>query len=162
MLRLASATPRHTREPRTQKLKLTYYSKADSDNGKAILPSPIDDLSLYQNPCQVERAQTMVLRNHELLELVMSFMAIPSSDGEEYIIKPHITHLLWASLTCKNFFDPAMNILWKSVTSWKPILPLIATSMIVQDPQGENSFKHLVSIQPSPSLLSMINICPDS
>lgn len=41
--------------------------------------------------------------------------------------KPDCTHLLWASLTCKAFFDPGINVLWKSMDSWSAILHLIPT-----------------------------------
>ncbi|KJA23501.1 hypothetical protein HYPSUDRAFT_76870 [Hypholoma sublateritium FD-334 SS-4] len=62
----------------------------------------------------------MVFGNLDLMEIV--FDAFP--------ISHHYSHsrkklLLWAALTSKDFLDPAMNVLWRSLNSISPILDLI-------------------------------------
>lgn len=43
------------------------------------------------------------------------------------------THLLWAALACKAFLDPALNVLWKSINTFLPLLKLLPTFQSVQD-----------------------------
>ncbi|KJA23489.1 hypothetical protein HYPSUDRAFT_578000 [Hypholoma sublateritium FD-334 SS-4] len=48
-------------------------------------------------------------------------------------------HLFQAALTAKNFYDPAMNILWRSLDSLLPVLKLIPGFQELIDPPIEDS-----------------------
>jgi len=57
----------------------------------------------------------------------MRSMAVPKEGFEDQRIRfPDSAHLLQASLTCKDFYDPTMNVLWETIQSWSPILRLIS------------------------------------
>jgi hypothetical protein len=65
-----------------------------------------------------------VLRNLDLLELIFSYLAIPNT---KFPIEKRLskTGLLRAGLTCKGFFEPAMNLLWYRMESFLPLLLVI-------------------------------------
>jgi hypothetical protein len=63
-----------------------------------------------------------VLRNLDLLELIFSYLAIPNTES---LSKASRRRLLHAGLTCKGFFEPAMNLLWYRMESFLPLLLVI-------------------------------------
>jgi hypothetical protein len=65
-----------------------------------------------------------VLRNLDLLELIFSYLAIPNTKFpiERRLSKTGQQGLLHAGLTCKAFFEPAMNLLWYEMNSLLPLL----------------------------------------
>jgi hypothetical protein len=64
-----------------------------------------------------------VLRNLDLLELILSYLA------EKHLSKDGQQRLLLAGLTCKAFFEPAMNLLWSEMDSLLPLLLVIPLVM---------------------------------
>ncbi|KDR77257.1 hypothetical protein GALMADRAFT_267409, partial [Galerina marginata CBS 339.88] len=69
-------------------------------------------------------AQSQVLGNLDLLQSIFVFF----HSGVETVARipmPDSKHLLLASLTCKTFFEPAMNVLWRAMDSCVPLLRLI-------------------------------------
>ncbi|KDR77208.1 hypothetical protein GALMADRAFT_279007 [Galerina marginata CBS 339.88] len=72
-------------------------------------------------------AQSQVLDNPDLLEVILASFHVPQAgpDTPSRIPFPDSQHLVWASLTARPFFDPAMTILWRSMDSWLPLLQLI-------------------------------------
>jgi len=77
---------------------------------------------------QQESARSQVLRNEDLLGLIMELMEEPPpAIVLMNIQKPNRRYFLWASLACKAFFGPAMNILWHSIFSLEVIIKLIPT-----------------------------------
>lgn len=79
-----------------------------------------------------ELPQSQVLNDPDLLELIFSFFHVrtPPQSGPESLARrisfPDSQHLLWASLASKAFHDPAMDVLWRSLDSWLPLLRLIS------------------------------------
>ncbi|KDR77258.1 hypothetical protein GALMADRAFT_437594 [Galerina marginata CBS 339.88] len=78
-------------------------------------------------------AQSQVLEDPNLLELIFLSFGIHTTGfvsgiaSGRQIPAPDSQHLLWASLACKNFFNPAMDVLWKVMDSWLPLLQLLPT-----------------------------------
>jgi len=83
----------------------------------------LDGVDLYLQ----ESGRSQVLRNEDLLGLIMELMDRSNTFLMYEIKKPDSTHLLWASLTCKAFFCPAINVLWRSMSSLEAIMGLIPT-----------------------------------
>ncbi|KAF8902392.1 hypothetical protein CPB84DRAFT_1846328 [Gymnopilus junonius] len=77
-------------------------------------------------PALVASARSEVLENLDILEVIFSFLHT-SPLSEDRIQTPDSGHLLSASLVKKSFFEPAMNILWRSINSWVVLLCLIPT-----------------------------------
>ncbi|PPQ80654.1 hypothetical protein CVT25_001635 [Psilocybe cyanescens] len=63
--------------------------------------------------------QAQLIGTFELVELIFSFFDSPIE------VKGSRKTLLNAALTCKAFFNPAMDILWSSIDSWTALLKLI-------------------------------------
>lgn len=87
-------------------------------------PTPSGDLDELAD--QRVSAQSQVLENEDLLDMI--FTSICTQTGHEITGESNDIrkkNFLWISLTCKKFFNPAMNILWRSMKSWAPLLRMI-------------------------------------
>ena len=86
-----------------------------------------------------DSAKLAVFRNLDIMDTILDAMLV------KYIPYPsERKHLLQAALTAKNFFDPAMNILWRSLDSILPVLKLIPDFKIQMDPTVDG-WKYYVS-----------------
>ncbi|KAF9560091.1 hypothetical protein CPC08DRAFT_492180 [Agrocybe pediades] len=92
-----------------------------------------------------DSAQLRVLRTAELLDLVMSAMDTMDSFWHSPIGRPTSQHLVWAALTCKRFYDPAMNALWKVMDSWEPIMNLIDVVKKSEKPGEKNAGTYITT-----------------
>ena len=70
------------------------------------------------------RARTEVLENADILEQIFSFFHQAGGFWRR-IPFPASSHLVQASLVRKSFFDPAMNVLWRSMNSLNAVLGVV-------------------------------------
>ncbi|KAF4610723.1 hypothetical protein D9613_007120 [Agrocybe pediades] len=77
----------------------------------------------------VPTAQSQVLSNPDLLQHIFERLCtrpdVKSSYGR--ITAPESRHILQASLVCRSFVEPAMDVLWAYMNSWTVFLKLIPT-----------------------------------
>ncbi|PPQ86105.1 hypothetical protein CVT25_003672 [Psilocybe cyanescens] len=105
----------------------------DSMSSTRSIFGSFDGESAHQVDPDGGSARSQVLGNQDLLELAFSFFDIhpkhilfsPVKLNKNY--RSDSKYLLWASMTCKAFFEPAMNVLWRSVDEWMPLIKLIPT-----------------------------------
>lgn len=92
--------------------------------------SDLTDNNIPSPPSNLHRSQ--VLNNEKLLDSIFSFFiahprrsfgATKWNDTD----KQQNMNLLKASLACKNFFPPAMRVLWQSIESVTPLMKLVST-----------------------------------
>ncbi|PPQ85529.1 hypothetical protein CVT25_006558 [Psilocybe cyanescens] len=78
--------------------------------------------SAHQVDPNTGSARSQVFGNQDLLELAFSFFDMlpehilfnPVQLNKKY--RSDSNYLLWASMTCKAFFAPAMNVVWSKET----------------------------------------------
>ncbi|KJA23098.1 hypothetical protein HYPSUDRAFT_40223 [Hypholoma sublateritium FD-334 SS-4] len=77
-------------------------------------------------------SRSAVFRNPDIMEMVFNAL----SDHAKPAAKSQ--NLLHAALTSKEFLNPAMNVLWRSLTSLLPILNLIPSFEIIANERDAN------------------------
>lgn len=89
-------------------------------------------------------AKLAVFRNLDIMDTVFDALLVKyDADAGER------KHLFQAALTAKNFYDPAMNILWRSLDSLLPVLKLIPGFQELIDPTVEDSEYYVCQNEPN-------------
>lgn len=76
------------------------------------------------------RCDKGVLDNQDLLRRIFEHMPAESRPFDDQSDR---VHLMWASQTCRSFLDPALDMLWRSMSSLIPLLKLLPAFQLTHD-----------------------------